>query len=115
VGLTQPVLRVAGERARRISRDEILEATDGLLVIATLERVECRLVTGLLAAGRSGRHGAAGIVHAACRRRRADAAERLERSDPLLEIAIQCATLRLAALTVVLQQLDFTAHGADLR
>ena len=43
------------------------------------------------------------------------AAQRLQRREALLEIAVQIARLRLAALALVLQHLDFAAHGAQLR
>ena len=56
-----------------------------------------------------GQRRAAGAV-----RHRRHAAEGFERREALLEVAIQVARLGLAALRLVLQQLDFTADAAHV-
>ena len=64
-----------------------------------------------------GNSGSAGQGGRRCagHRGRAHSAERLQRGQAFLEVAIQVARLRLATLGLVLQQLDFAADGAHVR
>ena len=67
VGLAQPVLRIVGQRARRIGAEEVLEAGDRHRVAAGLQRIERLAIDGLLHRGRRVRSGraAAAVVGAA--------------------------------------------------
>ncbi|HSS01221.1 MAG TPA: polyprenyl synthetase family protein [Kofleriaceae bacterium] len=121
VRLAEPVLSIARERTRRVRADETLESADGLREVGTLERVERSVVRRLLAA-RTHRGTSAGRRRT--RRRRAggrrtarttDTAQRLERREALLEIAVQRARLVLSTVALVLQHLDLAADRAQIR
>ena len=115
IGVADPVLAICGKRAARIGLEKTLEAGNGGLIVADLEKVKSRFVSVIFRTGIGTLVGSGGGVWRGCGRRTGGGAiDPLQFAQPVIKIDIQIFLTLLCGFDVVGIHLDLAAQFSDV-